>query len=95
MESNKLTVEEFARKNLGKSFITFNKNHINVPFGVEAMIVGYNHYLNLIICSMTECSGWHHFGMKRKYFSFIVLLIIAIFIWIIMNLLIEIYYDNY
>lgn len=68
MESNKLTVEEFARKNLGKSFITFNKNCINVPFGVEAMIVGYNHYLNLIICSMTECSGWHHFWDEEEVF---------------------------
>lgn len=66
MESNKLTAEEFARKNLGKSFIIFNKSHTNVPFGVEAMIVGYNHYLNLIICSMTECFGWHHFWDKEE-----------------------------
>lgn len=66
MESNKLTVEEFARKNLGKSFITFDKNNTNVPFGVEAMIVGYNHYLNLIICSMTECSGWHRFWDEEE-----------------------------
>ncbi len=66
MESNKLTVEEFARKNLGKSFITFDKNHTNVPFGVEAMIVGYNHYFDLIICSMTECSGWNHFWNEEE-----------------------------
>lgn len=68
MESNKLTAEEFVRKNLGKSFITFNKNCINVPFGVEAMIVGYNHYFNLIICSMTEYSGWHHFWDEEEVF---------------------------
>lgn len=28
MESNKLTVEEFARKNIGKSFKTFDKDYI-------------------------------------------------------------------
>lgn len=58
MESNKLTVEEFARKNLGKSFITFDKNNANVPFGVEAMIVGYNKRFNFIICSCTKNDGW-------------------------------------
>lgn len=58
MESNKLTVEEFARKNLGKSFITFDKNNANVPFGVEAMIVGYNTQFNFIICSCTKNDGW-------------------------------------
>ena len=31
MESNKLTVEEFARKNIGKSFKTFDKDYI-IPF---------------------------------------------------------------
>lgn len=68
MESNKLTVEEFVRKNLGKSFITFDKNNSNVPVGVEAMIVGYNHYLNFVICSMTECTGWHHFWNEEEVF---------------------------
>lgn len=66
MESNKLTAEEFVRKNLGKSFITFDKNNSNVPVGVEAMIVGYNHYLNFVICSMTECSGWNHFWDEEE-----------------------------
>lgn len=28
MESNKLTVEEFARKNIGKSFKTFDEDDI-------------------------------------------------------------------
>lgn len=45
MESNKLTVEEFARKNIGKSFKT------------EAMIVGYSSFKQLLICSVTECCG--------------------------------------
>lgn len=42
MESNKLTVEEFARNNLGKSFKTFDKDYI-IPFETEAMIVGYSY----------------------------------------------------
>lgn len=66
MESNKLTVEEFVRKNLGKSFITFDKDNIHVPVEVEAIIVGYNHHLNLVICSMTECTGWHHFWDEEE-----------------------------
>jgi hypothetical protein len=43
MESNKLTVEEFARKNIGKSFKTFDKDYI-IPFETEAMIVGYSSF---------------------------------------------------
>ena len=43
MESNKLTVEEFARNNLGKSFKTFDKDYI-IPFETEAMIVGYSSF---------------------------------------------------
>lgn len=56
MESNKLTVEEFARNNLGKSFKTFDKDYI--PFETEAMIVGYSSLKQLLICSVTECDGW-------------------------------------
>lgn len=57
MESNKLTVEEFARKNIGKSFKTFDKDYI-IPFETEAMIVGYSSFKQLLICSVTECGGW-------------------------------------
>lgn len=57
MESNKLTVEEFARNNLGKSFKTSDKDYI-IPFETEAMIVGYSSLKQLLICSVTECSGW-------------------------------------
>lgn len=32
MESNKLTVEEFARKNIGKSFKTFDKDYITPKY---------------------------------------------------------------
>ena len=60
MESNKLTVEEFARKNLGKSFKTFDKDYI-IPFKAEAMIVGYSSFKQLLICSVTEFSGWRLF----------------------------------
>lgn len=59
MESNKLTVEEFARNNLGKSFKTSDKDYI--PFETEAMIVGYSSLKQLLICSVTECSGWRRF----------------------------------
>lgn len=58
MESNKLTVEEFARKNIGKSFKTFDKDYI-IPFETEAMIVGYSSFKQLLICSVTECGGWN------------------------------------
>lgn len=58
MESNKLTVEEFARNNLGKSFKTFDKDYI-IPFETEAMIVGYSK--QFLICSVTECGGWRRF----------------------------------
>lgn len=60
MESNKLTVEEFARNNLGKSFKTFDKDYI-IPFETEAMIVGYSSFKQLLICSVTECGGWRRF----------------------------------
>lgn len=60
MESNKLTVEEFARNNLGKSFKTFDKDYI-IPFETEAMIVGYSSFKQFLICSVTEFSGWRHF----------------------------------
>lgn len=60
MESNKLTVEEFARKNIGKSFKTFDKDYI-IPFETEAMIVGYSSFKQLLICSVTECGGWRRF----------------------------------
>lgn len=60
MESNKLTVEEFARKNIGKSFKTFDKDYI-IPFKTEAMIVGYSSFKQLLICSVTECGGWRRF----------------------------------
>ena len=60
MESNKLTVEEFARKNIGKSFKTFDKDYI-VPFETEAMIVGYSSFKQLLICSVTEYGGWRRF----------------------------------
>lgn len=56
MESNKLTVEEFARNNLGKSFKTFDKDYI-IPFETEAMIVGYSSLKQFLICSVTECGG--------------------------------------
>lgn len=59
MESNKLTVEEFARNNLGKSFKTFDKDYIS--FETEAMIVGYSSLKQLLICSITECGGWRRF----------------------------------
>lgn len=59
MKSNKLTVEEFARKNIGKSFKTFNKDYI-IP-DIEAMIVGYSSFKQLLICSVTEFCGWRHF----------------------------------
>lgn len=59
MESNKLTVEEFARNNLGKSFKTFDKDYIH--FETEAMIVGYSSLKQLLICSITECGGWRRF----------------------------------
>lgn len=57
MESNKLTVEEFARKNIGKSFKTFDKDYI-IPFETEAMIVGYSSFKQLLICSSTKNDGW-------------------------------------
>lgn len=60
MESNKLTVEEFARKNLGKSFKTFDKDYI-IPFEAEAMIVGYNSFKQFLICFVTEFGGWRRF----------------------------------
>lgn len=60
MESNKLTVEEFARKNIGKSFKTFDKDYI-IPFETEAMIVGYSSFKQLLICSVTECGSWRRF----------------------------------
>lgn len=60
MESNKLTAEEFAHKNLGKSFKIFDGNCI-IPSGTEAMIVGYNSSNKLIICSITGCTGWRYF----------------------------------
>lgn len=60
MESNKLTVEEFARNNLGKSFKTFGKDYI-IPFETEVMIVGYSSFRQLLICSITECGGWRRF----------------------------------
>lgn len=60
MESNKLTVEEFARKNIGKSFKIFDKDYI-IPFEAEAMIVGYSSFKQLLICSVTEYSGWRRF----------------------------------
>lgn len=60
MESNKLTVEEFARNNLGKSFKTFDKDYI-IPFETEAMIVGYSSFKQLLICSVTEYGGWRRF----------------------------------
>lgn len=60
MESNELTVEEFARKNIGKSFKTFYKDCI-IPPETEAMIVGYSSSKQLLICSVTECAGWRNF----------------------------------
>ena len=60
MESNKLTVEEFARNNLGKSFKAFDKDYI-IPFKTEAMIVGYSFLKQLLICSVTEFGGWRRF----------------------------------
>lgn len=78
MESNKLTVEEFARKNIGKSFKTFDKDY-TISIEIEAMIVGYNSFKQLLICSVTEFGGWRLL-MKMIYFLFIVLLIIVIFI---------------
>ena len=60
MESNKLTVEEFVRKNIGKSFKTFDKDYI-IPIEIEAMIVGYSSFKQLLICSVTEFGGWRRF----------------------------------
>lgn len=68
MESNKLTVEEFARKNIGKSFKTFDKDYI-IPIEIEAMIVGYSSFKQFLICSfkqflicsVTEFGGWRRF----------------------------------
>lgn len=61
MESNKLTVEEFARKNIGKSFKTFDKRLYYSFWKTEAMIVGYSSFKQLLICSVTECGGWRRF----------------------------------
>ena len=60
MKSNKLTVEEFARKNIGKSFKTFDKDYI-IPIEIEAMIVGYSSFKQFLICSVTEFGGWRRF----------------------------------
>lgn len=59
MKINKVSVEEFARNNIGKSFITFDKDY-RIREGIEAMIVGYNSYHNFLICSIDELDGWRN-----------------------------------